>query len=97
MLPRYATRSPATSARTTSITRLVGHSLAASSALDLASRHPELVGRLVIVDSLPFLPAATNPSATPASMRAVADTIRSRMASVTNEAFEQQQRGMLGR
>jgi pimeloyl-ACP methyl ester carboxylesterase len=74
---------------------LVGHSLGGFLALDLASRHPELVGRLVIVDSLPFLPAATNSTATPASMRAVADTIRSRMASVTNEAFEQQQRGML--
>jgi len=74
---------------------IVGHSLGGFLALDLARSYPDLVGRLVIVDSLPFLPAASDPSATAGSMRAVADTIRTRVASTTNEAFEQQQRGML--
>jgi N-formylmaleamate deformylase len=74
---------------------IVGHSLGGFLALDLARSYPDLVGRLVIVDSLPFLPAATNPSATAESMRAVTETIRAAMVGSTDAAFEQQQRGML--
>ena len=38
---------------------IVGHSLGGTLALDLAARYPEIVGPLVIVDSLPFLGGAT--------------------------------------
>lgn len=74
---------------------IVGHSLGGLLALDLARRHPELVGRLVIVDSLPFLAAATNPAATAESMKPVVEAIRARMIEMTPEAFAQQERGIL--
>ncbi|PTL83953.1 alpha/beta fold hydrolase [Vitiosangium sp. GDMCC 1.1324] len=48
---------------------LVGHSLGGVLALAVAEDAPELVGAIVIVDSLPFLPAAMDPSATPDSIR----------------------------
>jgi N-formylmaleamate deformylase len=38
---------------------IIGHSLGGELALDFAAEHPELVGPLVIVDSLPFLGAIT--------------------------------------
>lgn len=37
---------------------IVGHSLGGNIAMDLAARHPELVGPVVIVDSLPFYAGA---------------------------------------
>jgi pimeloyl-ACP methyl ester carboxylesterase len=37
---------------------VVGHSLGGNIAIDLASRHPALVGSVVIVDSLPFYAGA---------------------------------------
>jgi N-formylmaleamate deformylase len=37
---------------------IVGHSLGGNVAMDLAARHPELVGPVVIVDSLPFYAGA---------------------------------------
>jgi N-formylmaleamate deformylase len=74
---------------------IVGHSLGGFVALDLARTYPDLPGRLVIVDSLPFLPAASSPTATAESMRAVADTIRTRVMTSTDAAFEQQERSIL--
>lgn len=43
---------------------IVGHSLGGFLALQLAIEHPELVRSILVVDSLPFLPAAMNPNAT---------------------------------
>jgi N-formylmaleamate deformylase len=37
---------------------IIGHSLGGNVAMDLAARHPELVGPVVIVDSLPFYAGA---------------------------------------
>lgn len=74
---------------------IVGHSLGGFVALDLASARPELVGRLVIVDSLPFLAAAMNPAATPESMRASADAIRAGMRAASPEARRAQLSGMI--
>ena len=74
---------------------IVGHSLGGFLALDLARSYPDRVGKLVIVDSLPFLPAAFDPAATTESARAVAEGIRARIAAATDTAFEQQQRGNL--
>lgn len=37
---------------------VIGHSLGGNVAMDLAARHPELVGPIVIVDSLPFYAGA---------------------------------------
>jgi N-formylmaleamate deformylase len=43
---------------------IVGHSLGGFIALTLGAKYPDLTGRLVIVDSYPFLAGITNPNAT---------------------------------
>lgn len=43
---------------------IVGHSLGGSLALKLGIEHPGLVGKLIIVDALPFFPAIRNPNIT---------------------------------
>lgn len=48
---------------------IVGHSLGGVLGLWIAQTAPELVGRLVVVDSLPFLPAMMNPAATVESVK----------------------------
>lgn len=55
---------------------VVGHSMGGVIALSLAAEHPDAVGPLVIVDSLPFLPAANEPSATPNSVSSMALAFR---------------------
>jgi len=74
---------------------IVGHSLGGFVALDLARAHPDAVGKLVIVDSLPFLPGAFDPTATVESIRPLAATLRTRALSTSEAAFEQQERGIL--
>jgi pimeloyl-ACP methyl ester carboxylesterase len=71
---------------------IVGHSLGGFLALDLAERHPELVGPLVVVDSLPFLPAAWDPSATVETARAGAAAVRARMLGGSPEARRENNR-----
>jgi N-formylmaleamate deformylase len=55
---------------------IVGHSLGGMLALWLAEQEPDLVGPLVIVDSLPFLAAVMSPGATVESMKAQAEQMR---------------------
>ncbi|MFY9994977.1 MAG: alpha/beta hydrolase [Leclercia sp.] len=43
---------------------IIGHSLGGELALMLGSRHPDLVGRLMIVDALPFYTLMIDPAAT---------------------------------
>lgn len=73
---------------------IVGHSLGGFLALDLARTHPDAVGKLVIVDSLPFLPAVYDPAATAESMRARADALRARMSG-SDPASQQGERAMI--
>ncbi|AKQ69713.1 Hydrolase, alpha/beta hydrolase fold family [Myxococcus hansupus] len=58
---------------------LVGHSLGGVLALAVAADVPERVGGVVVVDSLPFLPAAMYPGATVESSRPYADQMRTQM------------------
>lgn len=75
---------------------IVGHSLGGFLALWLASSEPDLVGPVVAVDALPFLPAVfQGPQATPESMRPQAEAMRIQMASPTPEGFAQGQQAML--
>lgn len=68
---------------------IVGHSLGGFVALWLASAEPSLTGPLVIVDSLPFLPAVYNPLATPENSKPMAEQMRTGM-SANKEAFLKQ-------
>ncbi len=60
---------------------VIGHSLGGFLALWLASQNPDLTGPLVIVDSLPFLPAVYNPAATVENSTAMAEQMRKAMSS----------------
>ena len=55
---------------------IVGHSLGGFMALWLAEQEPDLVGPLVIVDSLPFLAGVMQPDATADSVKPMAENMR---------------------
>ena len=55
---------------------IVGHSLGGFMALWLAENNPDLVGPLVIVDSLPFLAGVMQPGATAESVKPMAEGMR---------------------
>ncbi len=65
---------------------IIGHSLGGFLALWLAAQNPDLVGPLVIVDSVPYLPAVYNPAATIENTRPMAEQIRAGMA-IGGEAY----------
>jgi pimeloyl-ACP methyl ester carboxylesterase len=70
---------------------IVGHSMGGSWALMVASRHPGLVGKVMVVDMMPFLGAMFGgPGATPDSVRPMAEQIRQGIASSTGEARRRQ-------
>ena len=58
---------------------IVGHSLGGYLAMKFAADHPDQIGKLVIVDSLPALGATQMPNATPDQLRMVAEQVRSNM------------------
>lgn len=58
---------------------VIGHSLGGFLGLKLAADHPDQVGRLIIVDSLPALGAAQMPSATSAQLKEMGEGMRSKM------------------
>ena len=67
---------------------IVGHSLGGVLALWLAEQEPDLVGPLVIVDSLPFLAGVMNPGATAASVKAQAEQMRKMYSGPPTEQTE---------
>ncbi len=60
---------------------VVGHSLGGNLALMLAASEPQRVGRVVAVDSLPFIAALRNPNATPEQARQMGQGMRASMGS----------------
>ena len=58
---------------------VIGHSMGGLSALLLAQRRPELVGRVMSVDSLPFFSALFGPTATAETARPFADQAAAQM------------------
>jgi pimeloyl-ACP methyl ester carboxylesterase len=74
---------------------IVGHSLGGFLALWIASKEPDLIGALVIVDSLPYIAAAQIPNATVESMKPQAEAMRTGIASQSREQFEKFQPTML--
>jgi len=59
---------------------IVGHSMGGLIALMLAERAPDSVGRLMIVDALPFIGTLFDPKATVESIRPQAEAMRAMMA-----------------
>jgi pimeloyl-ACP methyl ester carboxylesterase len=65
---------------------LVGHSLGGIMGLMLAADHPQDLGRLLVVDAFPYLPAAFNPAATPEQVTPQAAMLRQAMLGQSPEA-----------
>lgn len=80
---------------------IIGHSLGGEVALMLGARHPDQVGRLMIVDAMPFYtllfdPSATSETAAPhaAAMR---DAMRDAMLAATPEQAQAMQHASIAR
>ena len=71
---------------------IAGHSLGAFVALWLAAKEPDLVGKVVAVDGVPFLPALFNPGATEEQSRPGARMMRKQLEGLTPEQFAAQNR-----
>ncbi|MEA3065830.1 MAG: hypothetical protein QOJ27_2282, partial [Sphingomonadales bacterium] len=70
---------------------IVGHSLGGAWAIMIAGRHPELVSKVMVVDMLPVLGAMFGgPTATPESVRPIAEQIRTGIAGSAGEARRKQ-------
>jgi N-formylmaleamate deformylase len=69
---------------------IVGHSLGGFMALWMAEKEPDLVGPLVIVDSLPFLAAIMQPGATVESVKPMAEGMRKMFSGPPTEETEKQ-------
>jgi pimeloyl-ACP methyl ester carboxylesterase len=72
---------------------VVGHSMGGTIGLMLAARHPDAVGRLMVVDMIPFMGAmfgqpGTNPTA--GSVTPVADQIHAGMLNAPEETYRAQ-------
>lgn len=69
---------------------LMGHSLGGVVGLLVARAEPKALSQLVIVDSLPFFPAAMNPAATAEMVNPMAEGMREGMQAATPEAYGKQ-------
>jgi pimeloyl-ACP methyl ester carboxylesterase len=70
---------------------IVGHSLGGAWAMMIAARHPELVGKAMVVDMMPFMGAMFGgPTATPESLKPVAEQLRARIATSAGEERRKQ-------
>ncbi|MDT7933053.1 MAG: alpha/beta hydrolase [Sphingomonadaceae bacterium] len=73
---------------------IVGHSMGGTLGMMIAARHPELVGRLMVVDMVPWMGVFfAGPGATPEQVKGIADQFRAMQAKATPEqraAFEEQ-------
>ncbi len=66
---------------------VIGHSMGGLMGLMLARSHPEDVGRLMVVDALPFSGVMLSPEATTAMTTPAAAQLRDNVARMTPEAF----------
>jgi len=66
---------------------VIGHSLGGLLALKMALQSPHTFSRMIIVDSLPFFPAAQNPAATVASVTPMAEGMRQGMLAADDDSF----------
>lgn len=71
---------------------LVGHSLGGFLSFWVAATAPDLVGGIVAVDGVPFLPALANPAATADGAKAQGEQIRTMYAAFTTDQLVSQSR-----
>lgn len=69
---------------------IIGHSMGGGLALAIAADYPELVGKIVIVDTLPCLAALSNPAFTAKENNDCLSTIV-KLTSMTDDQFRQMQ------
>lgn len=69
---------------------IIGHSMGGGLALAIAADYPELVGKIVIVDTLPCLAALSNPAFTAKENNDCSSTI-AKLTSMTDDQFRQMQ------
>ena len=67
---------------------LIGHSMGGALAMMVAARHPELPGKVMVVDMIPFMGAMFAPEATPESIAMFAAQIRDSIANSPAETRE---------
>lgn len=72
---------------------VIGHSMGALTGLVLAQQHPEAVGRLMSVDSLPFFGALRGPQVTVEAMRPAAEQTAQSILALSDESFRAAQVG----
>jgi pimeloyl-ACP methyl ester carboxylesterase len=66
---------------------VIGHSMGGLIALMLSDTHPEDVGKVLIVDALPFFGVVMSPDATVESLRPQAQAMRAGLLAMPNEQF----------
>ena len=76
---------------------IIGHSLGGEVALMLGARHPDLVGRLMIVDALPFYSLLMNPLATSETAAPHAVEMRDSLLAASAEQTENMQKASIAR
>jgi len=76
---------------------IIGHSIGGLIALMLANDVPDLVGNVLVVDSLPYLAAMFMPGTAPDQARAQANLMAERMKAMPHDVFVAQQKQGLPR
>ena len=71
---------------------LIGHSLGGFLSLSIASSETELLSKIIIVDSYPFMSLAYNPNATVENVLPQAQTMKEILLSMKDSIFVQQQK-----
>lgn len=71
---------------------LIGHSLGGFLSLSIASAQPELLNKIIVVDSYPFMSLAFNPNATAENVIPQAKMMKEMMLSTPDSVFIQQQK-----
>lgn len=74
---------------------LIGHSLGGFLSLSIASSYPDLVEKIIVVDSYPFMSSASNPNATVKTSIPQAKMMKNLVLNSSNEQFKQQQEMMI--
>lgn len=73
---------------------LIGHSMGGFAGLRLAQQHPDLLSKVMSVDSLPFFGALMGPQATAENLAPMANQMKAMLLAVTPEMFRAQQEQM---